>query len=187
MYTLPVTRLFESDEYQERLVHPDIFGDYGRQWLRWNANAWNFIPVTENGEYTYWRSSRTDIHYHIDSDMRVMQRLDILYTLNHDTPGWDKVFRVRLWYGDPGTGRLWGDIESGYIDKSTGSMPIPLIVHRLGSYGGLAISTDNILRIDRADKVNGKRQVFYNVHNIHIGEDTDIWKIDRFSDIRTQG
>lgn len=55
--------------------------------------------------------------------------------------------RLVLWYGDNKTGRAWGDIETGYIGRSTGAIKIPLLVHNSRSTGGPAILDDCIVKI----------------------------------------
>lgn len=57
--------------------------------------------------------------------------------------------RVILRYGDPETGRDWGDewgIE-GYVSRSTGTRKIPILVHNTRALGGGAILTAKILKI----------------------------------------
>jgi hypothetical protein len=56
--------------------------------------------------------------------------------------------RLRLFYGDPTTGRDWlSEFETfGTIGASTGSLRVPLLIDRSQSYGA-PISGDNVLRI----------------------------------------
>jgi len=65
--------------------------------------------------------------------------------------------RLRLYYGDPNTGRDWGethDIE-GYIGRSTGQYKVPLLIANRRSMGGGAILTANIVKIEYANKKDG--------------------------------
>lgn len=58
--------------------------------------------------------------------------------------------RIRIWLGDPETGKAW-DEESdvvGYVGRSTGSIKIPLLVHSERSSGGPAMLDNAIIRID---------------------------------------
>jgi len=55
--------------------------------------------------------------------------------------------RIALHYGDTKTGRPWGDVEEGYIGRSTGSIKIPLIINNRRSMGGSGILDHCILRI----------------------------------------
>ena len=59
--------------------------------------------------------------------------------------------RLRLFYGDPETGRDWcEEYETmGYVSRSTGlpGHKIPILVHNTRSMGGGAISTDSIVKI----------------------------------------
>ena len=65
--------------------------------------------------------------------------------------------RVRLFYGDPETGRYWLNEYDvmGYIGRSTGPIKIPLLIHRRASDGGPSILDHCIMRITR------DRQVVY--------------------------
>lgn len=56
--------------------------------------------------------------------------------------------RVRIYYGDPDTGRAWGDMHQGYIGRSTGEKQIPLVI-RAGDPGGPAVMTKNILKVEK--------------------------------------
>lgn len=57
--------------------------------------------------------------------------------------------RIRVYYGDPETGRDWMEEwdNTGYVSRSTGIKPIYILVHNRRSMGGGAISTRCILRI----------------------------------------
>jgi hypothetical protein len=57
--------------------------------------------------------------------------------------------RIRIFLGDPANGKDWGEeFETmGYIGKSTGWKPIPLLISNSRSLGGPALLTDNILKI----------------------------------------
>jgi hypothetical protein len=58
--------------------------------------------------------------------------------------------RLVLHYGDGKTGRAWGDTETGYIGRSTGSIKIPLIVYNSRSIGGGGILDHCIVKIETA-------------------------------------
>lgn len=57
--------------------------------------------------------------------------------------------RVRFWYGDTETGEPWLEENEvdGYVGRSTGTIPIALIVN-LRSHGGPGILTHCIVRLD---------------------------------------
>jgi hypothetical protein len=61
--------------------------------------------------------------------------------------------RIRLYLGDPSTGRDWGEENdvTGYIGRSAGwgptPMKVPLLLHKQHSSGGGAILVSNVLRI----------------------------------------
>jgi hypothetical protein len=61
----------------------------------------------------------------------------------------DKV-RLVLEYGDPETGKSWGDTETGYIGRSTGTQPIPLVIPNSASTGGDGVLDHCIVRIRTA-------------------------------------
>jgi hypothetical protein len=64
--------------------------------------------------------------------------------------------RIRIHFGDPTTGKLWGDTEIGYVRNSIGpEVKVPIIVHNTTSIGGSVINTDNIVRIEFANKKDG--------------------------------
>ena len=57
--------------------------------------------------------------------------------------------RIRVVYGDVNTGISWLDDYEvlGYVGKSTGIKPIPLLINNSRSTGGGGILTDSILKI----------------------------------------
>jgi hypothetical protein len=67
----------------------------------------------------------------------------------------DGTYRLRLYLGDPSSGELWGDVEEGYIGRSTGRVKIPLLLPNSRSLGGCAILDRNIVKIEHANRQNG--------------------------------
>lgn len=59
--------------------------------------------------------------------------------------------RLRVFYGDTGTGRDWGEENdvTGYIGRSTGPQRVPLMLANSRSHGGSAILDHCIVRIVR--------------------------------------
>lgn len=57
--------------------------------------------------------------------------------------------RIRIFYGDPESGRDWLEEcdAMGYVSRSMGPLKIPILLKRCNSSGGGSILTDNILRI----------------------------------------
>lgn len=57
--------------------------------------------------------------------------------------------RIRIVYGDVNTGISWLDDYEvlGYVGKSTGTKPIPLLINNSRSFGGGSILTSSILKI----------------------------------------
>ena len=64
--------------------------------------------------------------------------------------------RLRLEYGDPATGRLWGDDPlTCRIGKSTGSVKIPLAIRNKRSMGGETVLDHCVVRVSHSNKRNG--------------------------------
>lgn len=57
--------------------------------------------------------------------------------------------RIRIVYGNVATGNSWLDEYEilGYVGKSTGTKPIPLLINNSRSFGGGSILTGSILKI----------------------------------------
>ena len=69
-------------------------------------------------------------------------------------------YRLRIHYGDPATGKPWGDHPSerpcGYIGRSCGpKIKAPLLLPHRTSIGGDLISLEFIVKIEHANKQNG--------------------------------
>ena len=66
---------------------------------------------------------------------------------------------IRVYYGDPDTGRCWNDEHDvyGYVGRSTGTKKIPLLLHNTRSIGGGGILDHCIVRIVTA---KGKRELY---------------------------
>ena len=73
----------------------------------------------------------------------VRSALELAYA-NRDTD------RVRIWYGDTGTGRAWQEEHDvlGYVGRSGGIHKVPLLIYSRRSRGGGAILTSCVVRID---------------------------------------
>ena len=58
--------------------------------------------------------------------------------------------RLRFWFGDTETGKAWVEENDviGYIGRSSGTVQIPLAVFSRRSFGGGALMTQAIVRID---------------------------------------
>jgi hypothetical protein len=77
--------------------------------------------------------------------------------------------RLRFHYGDNETGRAWGDTESGYVGRSTGSQKIPLVVHNARSMGGGGLLDANVVKIESTRKSKGAHPVLWQHPNYHEG------------------
>lgn len=73
--------------------------------------------------------------------------------------------RIRIFYGDPETGRSWMDEWGmmGTLGRSTGEYKIPLLITRRHNLGGAAILDHCIIRITAARGA----QVLYSHPNFH--------------------
>lgn len=56
-------------------------------------------------------------------------------------------YRLVIFYGDSKTGRAWGDIIECFVDRSTGTKPIPLEIYNKRSLGGGGMLDDCIVKI----------------------------------------
>ena len=88
----------------------------------------------------------SDTHFHPDCPQIVR---DILERARKSQT------RISVYYGSMGTGREWGDIETGRVGRSTGPKKVLLIVYNKRSIGGSAILTSSIVRITHANKKEG--------------------------------
>lgn len=69
--------------------------------------------------------------------------------------------RLNFHFGDRETGRAWGDIDTGYVGRSTGRIKIPLVVYNARSLGGPALLDHCIVKITTA---RGKRVLYEHPH-----------------------
>lgn len=63
--------------------------------------------------------------------------------------------RLRLTYGDPETGRLWGDADEGRLGRSMGPIRVPILLNNSRSSGGGAILDHCIVRVDHSNRRDG--------------------------------
>jgi hypothetical protein len=75
-------------------------------------------------------------------------------------------YRLRIYYGDPTTGKPWGNHPSehpcGYIGRTCGpQIKSPIILPHRSSMGGHIIIADRIVKIEHANKKNGS--VLYDI------------------------
>lgn len=57
--------------------------------------------------------------------------------------------RIRIFYGDVNTGKAWAEEYSvlGRVGRSTGTQPVPILLHNKTSHGGSSILTNCIVAI----------------------------------------
>ena len=87
--------------------------------------------------------------YYKGTDIKVMH---ILERIRKDH------IRIKLSYGDINTGRDWNETNDiyGYVGRTCGKIKIPILLHNNNSMGGGTILTDCIVKIEYANKKNGK-------------------------------
>jgi hypothetical protein len=109
------------------------------------------------------------LNFHADTPKQVQ---DILTHLNMSKE------RVRLYYGDPVTGRSWLNEHDiyGTIGRSTGSVKVPLLIYNNMSIVGGHIQDHCIIRIDT------KHSTLYQHPNFHTSEfaqhDNAVYTVD---------
>lgn len=89
--------------------------------------------------------------------------IDILDRFMHD-----KDTRLHFQWGDPETGKDWGDIydTKGYIGRSGGPIKVPILLANIRSTGGGGIMTESIVLMEHANKKDGG--VLYKHPKYHI-------------------
>jgi hypothetical protein len=108
------------------------------------------------------------LNFHADTPKQVQ---DILTHLNMSKE------RVRLYYGDPVTGKSWLDEHDiyGTIGRSTGNVKVPLLIYDSRSISGAHILDHCIIRIDT------KYRTLYKHPNFHTCEfaqhDNDVYTV----------
>lgn len=97
---------------------------------------------------------------------------DLLMTILLNSCAYD--FRIRIWYGDPETGRSWNEEYNtmGRIGRTTGNIKIPILVNNSRSWGGGAVLMGSIIRIDDIED----KRTLWKVPNFHV-EDMKVYEI----------
>ncbi len=74
--------------------------------------------------------------------------------------------KLRLWFGNPKTGKDWMEVYDvfGYISRTYGDIKVPILIKNRRSIGGGAILTDNIV------KITWDKKVLYQNPNYHQPE-----------------
>lgn len=81
--------------------------------------------------------------------------------------------RYRLHYGNPTTGRAWGDADEGYLSMSTGIAARFITLRNSASTGGPAVLMDNIIKVEMTKGgVVIYRHPTYHTHEDKPPEDT---------------
>jgi hypothetical protein len=90
--------------------------------------------------------------YHAETPDAVVSILDRALTSH-------RKIRLRIHLGDPVTGKVWGDVETGFIGRSTGRIKIPLLIETMKSTGGGGLLDHCIIKIE--EKINGTYKEIY--------------------------
>ena len=70
--------------------------------------------------------------------------------------------RLKFHYGDNKTGQAWGYTDTGYVGRSMGSTPVPLVVNNQRSMGGNSLSTNSVVKVESTRKNRaGEHDVLY--------------------------
>ncbi len=124
---------------------------------------------------------KTQCVYDIDTPDSIVAILESLLN-SHRTK------RVRLFYGDtncanfesvhgrlPDVGKYWGDEYdvNGYIGKSTGLQPIPLLIKTKSSAGGSGILDSSIVRILVDGQEVYKHPSYHSIYENAVIEESD--------------
>lgn len=99
-----------------------------------------------NGHKTTYKIMDSGTAYHIDTPERLVTILEQNRVYHN---------RIKIYYGDVKTGKLWGDVEAGYIGRSNGSIKVPLCIYSERSHVGGALLDHCIVRIEHANKKQG--------------------------------
>lgn len=104
--------------------------------------------VTSKGNGIVYREVESGTCFHQGTPEAIVDRLEDA-RINR--------YRIRLFLGDPKTGRDWGEENDviGYVARSTGTIKIPLLIHNSRSMGGGAILDECIIKI-----MVGRRTVY---------------------------
>ena len=105
------------------------------------------VKIKLNNGNTIKYKVRNGMYFHASTDENIC--FDILEANTYHE-------RLKIWLGDVKTGKAWGDVETGYIGKSTGEIKIPLVVYNTRSFGGGALLDHCIVKIEYANKRNAR-------------------------------
>ncbi|HRZ18703.1 MAG TPA: hypothetical protein P5136_01485 [Methanofastidiosum sp.] len=101
--------------------------------------------VTDSAGRKYIKLKKSDIYFHPETLVAVATIIAsqlLERNLRNE--------RFRFHYGNQKTGEAWGDIETGYIGRSTGPIKIPLVIYNARSHGGPALLDNCIVKIERS-------------------------------------
>lgn len=115
------------------------------------------VPIVEhlsNGNSIKYKL-KNGTAYHFDTPDEIVIILEEARQSNHS-------IRLRFCFGDTETGRDWEETcdTTGYIGRSTGSIKIPLLIHKITSSGGPGILDHCIVRIKKKNNGGSYREVY---------------------------
>jgi len=102
--------------------------------------------------------------YHKETSREIIEILDNALNSYQD-------IRIRVCYGDAKTGKDWEERFGvcGYIGRSTGRVKIPLMISKINSLGGSAISDHCIVKIEKKYRGEQNYKTVYQHKNYHKG------------------
>ena len=133
------------------------------------------IMATDGKKYKVMR----DVYYYPGTADNLILLLEHLRTMEQ---------RYRFYFGDPKTGLDWEEICDvlGYIKLTTGRIRMPILVFNNRCWGGGILMTDNIVRIDWANKKGHEthRTLYINRYYHTKQDEHDLWG-DKKVDVET--
>ena len=103
--------------------------------------------------------------------------------------GIDRDTRIRVWYGDPVTGKSFDEIYdiTGYVSRSGGMIKVPLLINNTRSMGGGAILCSCVVKVveTRSKKVLYQHPTFS--QSVFTTRDRFVHKdgLNTFAELRT--
>jgi len=115
------------------------------------------IKIVSYDENKNYKVTEDNTHYHYDTSDNIIYLLQRLKRTKE---------RVRFHWGDSKTGLDWGDIYdvTGTVNRSTGPIHSPILIHNSRSHGGHGISTHCIVKVTTSTKPH---TVLYEHPNYH--------------------
>ena len=132
----------------------------------------------DNGNTIYY-VEKNGMYFEVGIFLRSENKLEVYNNINDSLMtillnSYAYNFRIRIWYGDPETGRSWNEEYNtmGRIGRTTGNIKIPILVKNSRSWGGGSVLVGSIIRIDDIED----KRTLWKVPNFHV-EDMKVYEI----------